>query len=139
MSTHLKDKAEKIEKLIAKLAEASDKGKPIIIEGKKDAAALRELDVGGKILMLKAGGKSFLEMVTEIEALQVSEVILLLDFDRRGREATRHLQKSLEPLRIKANMMFWRDLSGLVGKEVQCIEGLTAYLATLKQKAAGLE
>jgi len=134
LSTHLKDKEEKIQQVITKLAEESARAKPIVVEGKKDAHALRELGVEGKILMLKAGGKSFLDTLTEIELLQVPEVVLLLDFDRRGKEATKHLQKSLEPLKIKANMRFWFDLEALVGREIQCIESLTAYLATLKQK-----
>jgi 5S rRNA maturation endonuclease (ribonuclease M5) len=134
LSTHLKDKEEKIQQVITKLAEQSARGNPIVVEGKKDEQTLRELGVEGKILLLKAGGKSYLDVVTEIEALGVGEIILLLDFDRRGKEATKHLQKSLEPLKIKANVRFWLDFEALVGREVQCIESLTSFLATLKQK-----
>jgi hypothetical protein len=31
---------------------------------------------------------------------------------------------------------FWRALSALVGKEIQCIESLTAYLYTIRKKVA---
>jgi 5S rRNA maturation endonuclease (ribonuclease M5) len=85
--------------------------------------------------MVKAGGKSFLEAVAEIEALGVQEVILLLDFDRRGREGTERLQRDLERLKIKVNVRFRRELRGLVGHEVQCIESLPVYLETALKKS----
>jgi 5S rRNA maturation endonuclease (ribonuclease M5) len=135
LSTHLKDKVEKIQQIIAKLTEESAKGKPIVVEGKKDAQALQDLGVRGTILTVKTGGKSFLEATQEIEQLGALEVILLLDFDRRGREGTARLQQSLERSKIKVNRKFWLELQGLVGREVQCIESLTSYLFSLKKKS----
>ena len=134
MSTRLKEKEEKIQLIIAKLTEESVKGKPIIVEGKKDAQALRILGVNGAILTVKTGGKSFLEATAEIENLGAREVILLLDFDRRGKEGTKRLRESLERAKIKANIKFWRELQALVGREIQCIESLTTYLNTLQEK-----
>ena len=80
LSTHLKERLEKIEQILTKLTEESAKGKPIVVEGKKDAQALQELGVNGTILTVKTGGKSFLEATAEIEALGAREVILLLGF-----------------------------------------------------------
>jgi 5S rRNA maturation endonuclease (ribonuclease M5) len=134
LSTKLKEKEEKIQRVIAALTEESAKGKPIIVEGKKDAQALRELGVNGKILTVKTGGKSFIEATAEIEKLGVREVVLLLDFDRRGKEGTERLQQNLERAKIKANTRFWRELQALVGREIQCIESLTSYLKTLQEK-----
>ena len=136
MSTHLKDKVEKIEQILTQLSEESAKGKPIVVEGKKDTEALQELGVNGKILTVKTGGKSFLQATVEIEALRADEVILLLDFDRRGREGTKRLQESLERGKIKVNEKFWRELHSLVGREVSCIESLPSYIATIQQKVA---
>jgi 5S rRNA maturation endonuclease (ribonuclease M5) len=134
LSTKLKEKEEKIQRIIAALTEESEKGKPIIVEGKKDAQALRELGVNGKILTVKTGGKSFIEATAEIEKLGAREVILLLDFDRRGKEGTERLQQNLERAKIKANTRFWRELHAFVGREIQCIESLTSYLKTLQEK-----
>jgi 5S rRNA maturation endonuclease (ribonuclease M5) len=134
LSTKLKDKQEKLEQIIIKLTEESCKGKPIIVEGKKDAQALCKLGVNGEILTVKTGGKSFLQATSEIESLGVSEVILLLDFDRRGKEGTLRLQLNLEQAKIKVNMQFWRDLQALVGRDIKCIESLISYLNTLKKK-----
>jgi 5S rRNA maturation endonuclease (ribonuclease M5) len=134
LSTHLKEKEEKIQFIITKLTEESAKGKPIVVEGKKDAQALYELGLNGPILTVKTGGKSFLEATVEIEKLGAREVILLLDFDRRGREGTKWVQETLERAKIKVNIKFWHELQALVGREIQCIESLTAYLNTLQEK-----
>ena len=132
----LKKNRKKIQQVIAKLTEASAKGKPIIVEGKKDQQALSILGINGDVLTVKTGGKSFLEATAEIEALGVREIILLLDFDRRGKEGTRRLQQCLEPSKIKANIRFWCDLEALTGKDIRCIESLPSYLSTLQEKAA---
>ena len=135
MSTHQKERLEKIELIITKLAEESAKGKPIVVEGKKDAQALEELGIIGTIYTVKTGGKSFLEATAEIEALGAREVILLLDFDRRGREGTERLQRDLERSKIKVNVRFRRELRALVGHEIQCIESLPSYLVTALEKS----
>jgi 5S rRNA maturation endonuclease (ribonuclease M5) len=136
LSTRLKEKEEKILQILEALAEESAKGKPIVVEGKKDVDALRALGVVGAVLTVKTGGKSFLDAVCEIEKMGVPEVILFLDFDRRGKEGTKRLKQSLERAKIKPNTKFWRELSALVGKEIQCVESLTAYLVTLRAKVS---
>lgn len=134
MSTRLKEKEERILAVLENLAEASAKGTIIVVEGKKDVEALHASGVTGTILTVKTGGKSFLNAVSEIEKLDAPEVILLLDFDRRGREGTKRLKYSFERTRIKPNVKFWRELSTLVRKDIQCIESLTTYLKTLRTK-----
>jgi 5S rRNA maturation endonuclease (ribonuclease M5) len=134
LSTRLKEKEEKILQVLEALAEESAKGTPIVVEGKKDVAALRALGVKGTVLTVKTGGKTFLDAVTEIEKMGVATVILFLDFDRRGKQGTKRLKQSLERAKIKPNLKFWRKLSALVGKEIQCIESLTTYLVTLRLK-----
>ena len=136
MSTRLKEKEEKILQILNALVEESAKGTLIIVEGKKDVEALRVLGVEGVVLTVKTGGKSFLGVVSEIEQVGASEVILFLDFDRRGKEGTKRLKQNLERAKIKPNVKFWRELSGLVGKEIQCVESLTAYLNTLRAKVS---
>ena len=134
MSTRLKEKQEKLERLITELAEEAAKGNPIVVEGKKDAQALRELGVNGAIVTVKTGGKSFLEATIEIERLRVDMVVLLLDFDRRGKEGTLRLKLDLERAGLKVNTRFWWESQALVGREIQCIESLPSYLSTLQQK-----
>jgi len=134
LSTRLKEKQEKILQILNALAEESAKGTPVIVEGKKDAEALRSLGVEGTVITAKTGGKSLLDVISEIEQLGVAETVLLLDFDRRGKQGTQRLKQNLEHAKIKPNLTFWRALAALLGKEVQCIESLTAYLGTLRAK-----
>jgi 5S rRNA maturation endonuclease (ribonuclease M5) len=134
LSTRLKKKEEKILQVLEALAEESAKGTPIIVEGKKDVEALHASGVTGTLLTVKTGGKSFLDAVYEIEHTKAPEVILLLDFDRRGKQGTKRLKQSLERTKIKPNIKFWRQLATLTGKEIKCIESLTAYLNTLHAK-----
>ena len=134
MSTRLKNKEEKLLKILTSLAEESMNGIPIIVEGKKDFMALRKLGVQGIIITVKTKGKSFLDTISEIQQTSISEVILFLDFDKRGKEATRCLQQNLEHLKIRNNLTFWHELSNLTSKEVQYIESLPVYLCNLRKR-----
>jgi 2,5-diamino-6-(ribosylamino)-4(3H)-pyrimidinone 5'-phosphate reductase len=134
MSTNLCDRQEKIEYLLAKLAEESKKGTPIVVEGQKDAARLRHLGIEGKIVTTKTGGKNFFDVIFEIETLNTRNVVLFLDFDRRGQEGTKRFATELEHLHIKTNIWFWRELKDLINRDIQCIESLPHYIQTLKNK-----
>ncbi len=134
MCAALQRKAELLTELLQKLASESAKGVPIVVEGQKDVTALRKLNVEGKIVSSKTSGKSFLDMLAEIENLKIREVILLLDFDRRGVEWTHRLKQHLEKTRIKPNLAFWNELYGLVGRDLKDIEGLPAFIETLANK-----
>jgi len=133
LSTALKEKLEKIQKLLERLAAESAKGIPIIVEGPNDEKALRELCISGEIISAKTF-KSFIDMISEIEERGQKEVMLLMDFDRRGKEWTRRLMQNLERMRIKANVLFWNGLRNLAGREVKDIEGLAGYMRTLEKK-----
>jgi 5S rRNA maturation endonuclease (ribonuclease M5) len=116
------------------LAEESANGTPILVEGRKDVETLRELGVQGVILTVKTGGKSFLDVISELEEQKPAKVVLLLDFDRRGKQGTNRLRRNLERTGIKVDLAAWLALLGSVGKDVQCVEGLIAYLESLKAR-----
>ena len=133
MSTNLEKRLEKTLQLLDRLATESTKGIPIIVEGKNDINALNKLNVTGDIIQAKSG-KSFLDLLSEVERRGKRDVILLMDFDRRGKELTNRLAQHLEKMRINPNLLFWKELLGLVGRNVKDIEGLATYLETLKEK-----
>ncbi len=134
MSAHLKEREERIQRVLERLTQESEKGIPIIVEGKKDVESLRQLEIQGQIISAKTGGKSRLDLICDVEESGAREVILLFDFDRRGKEWTKTVRQRLEIARIKVDLTFWAELLGLAGKEVKDIEGLAAYLETLKKK-----
>jgi 2,5-diamino-6-(ribosylamino)-4(3H)-pyrimidinone 5'-phosphate reductase len=133
LSTHLKEKTEKVEEILERLAVQSSKGIPIIVEGRKDVETLRRLAFNGNIIAAKTR-KSFLALAAEIEHLDSEEVVLLLDFDRRGKEWTRRLTQYLERSPVKPNTFFWNELQSLVSNDVKDVEGILAYLVTLRNK-----
>jgi len=134
LSTRLEKRLEKILQLLDRLATESTKGIPIIVEGKNDVNTLQKLGVKGDIISAKSSGKSFLDVLGEVERKGKREVILLMDFDRRGKEWTNRLAQRLEKTRINPNLLFWKELLGLVGRDVKDIEGLATYLETLRKK-----
>ena len=106
----------------------------IVVEGQNDIEALKELKVKGNIISVKTAGNSFLDILMEIEEQNISQVILLLDFDRRGTEWAKRLKQSLEEKRIKVNINFWNKLHALAGRNIKDVEGLPAYLETLRKR-----
>ena len=100
MSTRLREKNQKIGQILVELAEESARKIPIVVEGRKDVDALCSLGVYGPVLTVKTGGKSFAEALQEIEETDAAEVILLLDFDRRGKQDTEHFRQELERAKI---------------------------------------
>jgi 5S rRNA maturation endonuclease (ribonuclease M5) len=125
---------EKILQFLERLGKETANGVPIIVEGKNDVHALQKLDVKGDFILAKTSGKSFLDTLSEVEKKGKNEVILLMDFDKRGKEWTKRLTQHLEKMKIKPNSFFWRELLSLVGREVKDVEGLATYMETLRKK-----
>jgi 5S rRNA maturation endonuclease (ribonuclease M5) len=135
LSTKTEKRLEKIHQLLERLEKQSSKGTTIVVEGRNDIQALNRLGITGDIISTKTSGKSFLDVVGEIEKREKRKIILLLDFDRQGKDWTHRLIRCLEGMKITPNLLFWRRLSGLVGHDVKDIEGLATYLETLRSRA----
>jgi len=131
----MKERQEKILHILECLSEENSAGTPIVVEGKKDMQALRALGLEGKLVTAKTGGKTLLDVVSELEETETQKAILLLDYDRRGKEWTRRLKQLLERTGISPETAFWTDLFSLVGRQVKDVEGLAAYMETMKKKA----
>jgi len=134
LSNTLRKKRENLLQLLDRLAEMSAKGVPIIVEGQKDIEALHALDVKGDIISAKTSGRGFLDVLSEVGKRGKREVIVLMDFDRRGKEWTKRLTKHLEEMRVKPNLFFWRKLQDVVGRDVKDVEGLATYMTTLNKR-----
>jgi len=128
------DKLEKILRLLDNLTSELVKGTLIIVEGRKDIEVLDELEVRGDIIAAKTRSGNLSDLLDEVEERHKNEVILLMDFDRRGREMTKYLAQRLEERKIAPNTTFWRDLSGLLRRDIKDIQGLSSYIKTLKRK-----
>jgi 2,5-diamino-6-(ribosylamino)-4(3H)-pyrimidinone 5'-phosphate reductase len=139
LSTKSEKKLEKILKLLERLTTESTKGTPIIVEGQNDIETLHNLGLEGDIISAKSSGKSFLDILNEVEKRKKREVILLMDFDRHGKEWTNRLTRRLEEMKITPNRHFWKTLLSLVGHDIKDIESLATYLETLKKKSRSIK
>ncbi|MEM3715666.1 MAG: toprim domain-containing protein [Candidatus Bathyarchaeia archaeon] len=130
----LERKLEKINCIIERLKSETSMGALLVVEGEKDARALREIGIMSDIIAVKSRGKKLADIVDEIISAGSREIILLMDFDRRGKELTKLLAKSLETARIKVELSFWQSFSSLLSNDVKDIEGLATYIETLRKK-----
>ena len=134
MSNSLKRRLEKTTELLERMAKKSSSDVLIIVEGRNDIEALRKLAINGEVIAAKTSGRSLLDVLREVRERKPQEVVLLMDFDRRGHEWTRRLTQNLEKMRVKANLFFWNELLNFIGRDLKDIEGLPTYMETLRRK-----
>jgi len=95
----------------------------VIVEGKRDSAALKKIGFSGKVLEFhKFGGMiNFADSVARHENL-----ILLFDGDRKGRYLTRKTIRLLQR-RTNIDLRFKRKLTSITKGKIRFIEQLVCY------------
>jgi 5S rRNA maturation endonuclease (ribonuclease M5) len=101
----------------------SKKGSAVIVEGKRDAVALKGLGFSGKVLEFhKFGGLAkFAD-----SAAQYKHLIVLLDSDRKGKYLTAKIMEQLER-RTRVDLSFKKNLVSITKGKIRFIEQLTCY------------
>jgi 5S rRNA maturation endonuclease (ribonuclease M5) len=119
---------EELEEALAELREENITV-PIIVEGDKDIAALRKLEVAGEIIRFNKGQSvsDFCDMIVQ----KHKKIILLTDWDFRGGRLCQQIKKNLEN-RIKVDLEFRK----VFAKRCVCrtVEGLPQWIETLRKK-----
>jgi len=133
-SSRLEHQVEEIENLLGKLKEQVDKGIPLLVEGKRDAEALYRLEISGRVIELKSSEKSVFNRLEH--DVKDREVIILTDFDRRGSDLAKSIQTHFQGQGKRVNMLFWKRMRRIVGRNVKDVEGLPSYLATLRRMSS---
>ena len=101
----------------------SEKDGVVIVEGKRDSAALVKLGYSGKILEFHR----FNGMVKFADsAAKYHKIILLLDGDRKGRYLTKKIIELLEH-RTKIDLLFKKKLVTITKGKIRFIEQLVCY------------
>jgi 5S rRNA maturation endonuclease (ribonuclease M5) len=95
----------------------------VVVEGKRDSAALKKLGFSGTVLELhKFGGiTKFVDSVAKYEKL-----IILFDGDRKGRYLTGKIIEQLQH-RTKVDLSFKRKLVLITKGKIRFIEQLVCY------------
>ena len=95
----------------------------VVVEGKRDSAALMKLGYSGKILEFH----KFNGMIKFADsAAKYRKIILLLDGDRKGRYLTKKIIELLER-RTKIDLLFKKKLVSITKGKIRFIEQLVCY------------
>jgi len=108
-----------MEEFIKELVQES-KRKPVVVEGKKDKAALEELGVHN---VHPISRKPLFKFAEEI-AKEHKEIILLLDIDREGRKIAHKLMENFTMMGLKVDRKFQREMKRLRISHVEGIGGM---------------
>lgn len=123
------DDGERFDELLAVLDELreANEGTPIVVEGIRDVASLRELGLSGHIIPLHSGDPLF--TLAEEIAAQADEVILLTDWDAKGQTLFDSLRAALAANGVKSDGKFRDDLRHWIRPTLQDVESLAGYVA----------
>lgn len=122
------ERAERLREIFSALYEVN-KRFPVIVEGKKDAIALKKLGLAGDIITLHSGKNlyDFCEDIIE----KFSRVVILLDWDAKGENLYKAIGKNL--------MGHWEEFSAfravikiLCQKDIKDVEGIPKLLSKLE-------
>lgn len=96
----------------------------IVVEGKRDERVLRSLGIRAPIIRTQRGS-SRTELVEEIAKQAGSEgnILILTDFDKKGVELCRFIEKELEPRKISVLKRLRSEVRKAMGNW-RCIEEL---------------
>jgi len=101
----------------------SQKDGVVVVEGKRDSAALVKLGYSGKILEFH----KFNGMIKFADsAAKYRKLILLLDGDRKGKYLTKKIIELLER-RTKIDLLFKKKLVSITKGKIRFIEQLVCY------------
>jgi 5S rRNA maturation endonuclease (ribonuclease M5) len=129
-------KMEQTERIIDELRIQSELGVPVIVEGRRDEAALRKLGVKGPIHCLKARGESRYEFLERVDGS--SRAIVLVDFDREGRKLEAWLYKELSQRGIFSDLKLWSRIRSLARGDVRSVEELPSFVRALQSRSLGV-
>lgn len=137
MNTNLED-LERAHRMLETLSELYhiNRDIPIIVEGKRDVRALRELGFHGEIRTLNTG-KGLYEFCEEILG-QFTAVVLLLDWDAKGEALFKQLSSNLSGL-WETYAHIRESLKLQCQKEIKDIESIPSLLYNLLGTKPSLE
>jgi 5S rRNA maturation endonuclease (ribonuclease M5) len=123
-----RERAERLREVLEALNEVN-KRVPVIVEGKRDAIALRKLGLVGEIITLHRG-KGLYDFCEEIVE-RFTKVVILLDWDEKGELLNRTVSENLTG--------HWEEFAAFRGilkilcqKDIKDIEGIPKLLLRLE-------
>lgn len=97
------------------------KGNVLIVEGLKDEKALKSLGLKN---IVRISGKPLIRVVQEVESKKTKDVIVLTDFDSKGRKLAARLTCLLQKYRIHPNSRLRSEFMKLGWNRIEDMNGL---------------
>ncbi|MDY6774734.1 MAG: toprim domain-containing protein [Halobacteria archaeon] len=107
----------------------------IVVEGRKDEEALRDLGVDGEYVRVSANGRSLSETAVRIST-SYSSAVLLTDWDEHGNMLHSKLKRLLESYGVDPKTKYRGRLRSLSAKEVYDVESLSTHRTNLRRDAS---
>ncbi|MEM2600112.1 MAG: toprim domain-containing protein [Thermoproteota archaeon] len=116
--------AESVSRIIQELS-LGDTGQLIVVEGTKDRQALVKLGVKARIMTLR----SFIRLAATdwLEKEKLSEIVVLTDFDRRGRSHSVKIRKICSG-RVRVNTEYKYRLKRALGSSAKEVEAIPRFI-----------
>lgn len=117
---------EEIEKVLEEIMQLSAEGAAILVEGKKDVEAMRELGAKGPIHSITSSRRTVLNYLENLPNYE--QALILTDFDRTGDELAAFCNKHLKKLGIEPISDLREKLKSYLRKGIKDIESLEKFL-----------
>jgi 5S rRNA maturation endonuclease (ribonuclease M5) len=121
------DRGDRLKEVLQSACEAN-KGIPIIVEGRRDAEALRRLGFTGEIIPLHSG-KSIYEFCEDLTG-RYDRIMLLIDWDETGEQLFSALSENLRGY-WEDTASIREDIRAFCRKDIKDIEGIPGLLERL--------
>ena len=127
--------SERLERILDAIQELDELSQemPVVVEGRRDVEALRQLGVKGEVVTLGKGIPLF--AFCENLSRESPSAVILTDWDRKGGQLARRLKEAFEANGTKANDSIRMQLVILAKKEIKDIESLPSLVLRLKRAA----
>ena len=125
MTYEIEEIALKVREFIESLNNECKAGAIVIVEGRKDEIALREIGFKGEILVYN-NFKGIINFVDHVSR-KGRKVILLLDRDRKGRSLTSKILKKLDILCPHDSLYYKKKFVKITHGKIMCIENLSNF------------
>jgi len=112
---------DKMADAIMDIGELSSNGVPILVEGKRDEGALKELGIKGRIIRVRQYRKKVFELGEELSSYK--SVIVLTDFDKEGEHLAEEIERQLHLWGVQTVMR--ERVKSAVSWATRQIEGLS--------------
>lgn len=124
-----RERLESVERVLDELREREE-DVVIIVEGDRDVASLQALGVPPPIIKLNRG-VSLLNLCEEL-ARDYDTFVVMTDWDRKGGQLARHLERHLRAVGAKVDLDTRRRLKNSLPYQIHDIESLQGHVSRLR-------